>query len=51
MLHFPRWQIALILAVVFGGFLAVFPNFISKDTLKSWPAFLPVKQMVLGRWR
>ena len=48
MLHFPRWQVGLILAVVFAGFLAVFPNFISKDALKNWPHFLPVKQMVLG---
>ena len=48
MLHFPRWQIVLILAVVFAGFMAVVPNFFSKETLASWPGFLPKQQMVLG---
>jgi preprotein translocase subunit SecD len=48
MLHFPRWQIVLILTVVFLGFLAVIPNFLSKDTLAAWPSFLPKSQMVLG---
>ncbi len=48
MLHFPRWQVVLILAVVFAGFLAVVPNFFSRETLDSWPGFLPKSQMVLG---
>jgi preprotein translocase subunit SecD/SecD/SecF fusion protein len=48
MLHFPRWQVILILAVVLGGFLAVVPNFFSRETLASWPGFLPRQQMVLG---
>ena len=48
MLHFPRWQVFLILAVVFAGFMAVVPNFFSKETLASWPSFLPRAQMVLG---
>ena len=48
MLHFPRWQIILILTVVFLGFLAVIPNFLSKETLAGWPSFLPKSQMVLG---
>ncbi len=48
MLHFPRWQIILILGVVFLGFLAVIPNFMSKDALAGWPSFLPKSQMVLG---
>ena len=46
MLHFPRWQIAIILAVVIGGFLAVFPNFLAKDQVQGLPVFN--KQMVLG---
>ena len=46
MLHFPRWQIALILVVVIGGFLAVLPNFFPKDVVQNWPGFN--KQMVLG---
>jgi protein-export membrane protein SecD len=48
MLHFPRWQVVLILGVVFLGFLAVIPNFFSKDALTGWPSFLPKSQMVLG---
>src|SRR4029078_13362672 len=48
MLHFPRWQVFLILAVLLGGFLAVIPNFFSRETLASWPSFLPKQQMVLG---
>jgi preprotein translocase subunit SecD len=48
MLYFPRWQVVLILLVVFAGFLAVIPNFLSKDTLAHWPSFLPKNQMVLG---
>src|SRR3990172_12683787 len=48
MLHFPRWQITLILVVVFAGFVAVVPNFFSKETVSSWPGFLPKQQVVLG---
>jgi protein-export membrane protein SecD len=48
MLHFPRWQVVLILTVVLAGFLAVLPNFIPKQTLANWPSFLPRQQMVLG---
>src|ERR1700730_13641777 len=48
MLHFPRWQIAIIIFVVTAGFLAVIPNFFSRDQLQGWPGFLPNKQMVLG---
>ena len=46
MLHFPRWQVVLILVVVIGGFLAVLPNFFSKEQVQNWPGFN--KQMVLG---
>jgi preprotein translocase subunit SecD len=48
MLHFPRWQVVLILTVLLVGFLAVIPNFFSRDTLAAWPKFLPRSQMVLG---
>src|SRR5665213_457593 len=48
MLHFRRWQVIGILAVVLLGFLAVIPNFLSKETLASWPSFLPKNQLVLG---
>jgi preprotein translocase subunit SecD len=48
MLHFPRWQSALILLVVAAGVLATIPNFFPAETVASWPSFLPKKQMVLG---
>src|SRR5664279_5305259 len=48
MLHFSRWQTILILAVVIGGFFMTIPNFFSKETVASWPGFLPKKQVVLG---
>src|SRR3990172_4947433 len=48
MLHFPRWQVILILVVVFAGFAAVVPNFFSKETVSGWPIFLPTQQVVLG---
>lgn len=48
MLHFPRWQIALILFVVLAGFLSLVPNFFAKETVDGWPVFLPKRQMVLG---
>lgn len=48
MLHFARWQTILIVAVLVGGFLLTVPNFFSKETVASWPAFLPKKQLVLG---
>src|SRR5215475_5757305 len=48
MLHFPRWQVAIILFVVIAGFLSVIPNFFSREQVQSWPGFLPKKQLVLG---
>ena len=48
MLHFSRWQQALILLVVLFGFLATLPNFFSKETVDSWPDWLPKRQLVLG---
>jgi len=48
MLYFARWQITLILAVVVLGFIVVLPNFFSRATLDSWPAWLPKNQIVLG---
>jgi preprotein translocase subunit SecD len=48
MLYFSRWKTALILAVVILGFLATLPNFFSKETVASWPDWLPKRQLVLG---
>ncbi len=48
MLHFSRWKIAAIAAVILWGFLGALPNLLSKDTLASWPDFLPKQQLSLG---
>jgi preprotein translocase subunit SecD len=48
MLHFERWKILAILATCLVGLLFALPNFFSKETVQSWPAFLPKRQMPLG---
>jgi len=48
MLHFERWKIIAILLTCLTGFLFALPNFVSKETLASWPGFLPKRQMPLG---
>src|SRR6185369_6961518 len=48
MLQFDRWKIVLIVLVVLGGFLMTIPNFFSRETVDSWPNWLPKKQLVLG---
>ena len=48
MLYFARWKIALILLVVIGGFIATLPNFFSKETVDSWPSWMPKQRLVLG---
>jgi protein-export membrane protein SecD len=48
MLHFERWKIFAILGTIFVGFLFALPNFFSKETVATWPNFLPKRQMPLG---
>lgn len=48
MLHFERWKIFAIVATCFVGLLFALPNFFSKETVESWPGFLPKRQMPLG---
>jgi preprotein translocase subunit SecD len=48
MLHFPRWQIVLILLLVMSGLVAAAPNLLSKETVDSWPNWLPKQQVLLG---
>jgi preprotein translocase subunit SecD/SecD/SecF fusion protein len=48
MLYLARWQIILIVAVVVLGFVLVIPNFFSRETVESWPAWMPKNQIVLG---
>jgi preprotein translocase subunit SecD len=48
MLQFPPWKIIGIALICFAGVLLTLPNFFSKETLESWPGFLPKKQLALG---
>jgi protein-export membrane protein SecD len=48
MLYFSRWKTAIILLVVAAGIIAAVPNLFSKETVDSWPSFLPKRQVVLG---
>ncbi len=48
MLHFSRAKIIAILLVCLGGLLATLPNFFPKQTVESWPTYLPHKQLSLG---
>ncbi|ADZ70629.1 protein translocase subunit SecD [Polymorphum gilvum] len=48
MLYFARWKIALIVLVILSGIASTLPNFFSAETLRSWPDWLPKRQMVLG---
>jgi len=48
MLQFTRTKIILILLTCLAGFAVAAPNFFSKETVASWPSFLPKKQLPLG---
>ncbi len=48
MLQFTRTKIILILLTCFAGFALAMPNFFSKETVASWPSFMPKKQLPLG---
>jgi SecD/SecF fusion protein len=48
MLQFTRTKVFLILLTCLAGLLVAMPNMISKETLASWPSFLPHKQLPLG---
>jgi preprotein translocase subunit SecD len=48
MLHFERWKIFAIVATCFVGLMFALPNFFSKETVASWPDFIPKRQMPLG---
>ena len=48
MLYFSRWKIIAIIATVVAGLIFALPNFFSRETVASWPDFLPKKQLPLG---
>lgn len=48
MLHFSRWKIIAIILTCLAGIVTALPNFFSKESVASWPSFLPHKQLSLG---
>ena len=48
MLHFSRWKIIAIILTCLAGLVTAMPNFFSKDSVATWPRFLPHKQLSLG---
>lgn len=48
MLHFPRWQIVLVVLVVVTGVLAVIPNLVPRSWLEPLPGWWPKQEIVLG---
>jgi preprotein translocase subunit SecD len=48
MLHFTRFKTIVTVAICLLGLLFALPNFFSKETVASWPNFLPHRQIPLG---
>jgi len=48
MLYFARWKIALIALVCAAGVAFTIPNFVSEESARSWPGWLPHSQINLG---
>ncbi|MEP3265888.1 MAG: protein translocase subunit SecD [Hyphomicrobiales bacterium] len=48
MIHFSTWKTTLVLLTVLIGLAFAAPNLVSETAVKSWPSWLPGKQMVLG---
>ena len=48
MLHFERWKIIAIVLTCLAGVIFTLPNFFSKETVDSWPSWVPHKQLPLG---
>jgi len=48
MMQFTRWKIIAIALTCLAGLITASPNFFSEEQLKSWPDFLPSKQLGLG---
>ncbi len=48
MLHFSREKILSVVGICLLGLLLAMPNLFSKDTVKSWPSYVPHLQMPFG---
>src|ERR687888_1318732 len=48
MLHFPRWQVILVVAICALGVIFSIPNLFSPKSVEAWPGWLPKKKVSLG---
>jgi preprotein translocase subunit SecD len=48
MLHVSRWKSLAVTLACIASLLFSLPNFFSKATVQSWPAWLPRMQLPLG---
>jgi len=48
MLHFSRWKIIATILTCLAGVLFTLPNFFAKETVQSWPWWVPHQQLNLG---
>ena len=48
MVQFKKWQLYLVILFSFFAITFSLPNFLSKETLKKFPTFIPSDQVVLG---
>lgn len=48
MLHFPRWQVVVIVVVSMAAIILSLPNLMPAAWFKDLPSWLPLKQMPLG---
>ena len=48
MIHYPNWKLALYGLVLALGIAFAIPNLFGRETVQSWPSFLPRTQMTLG---
>ena len=48
MLHFARWKIISIAVICVAAIIFASPNFFSAETVRSWPSWVPKKQLSLG---
>ncbi|MEE8506249.1 MAG: protein translocase subunit SecD [Kiloniellales bacterium] len=48
MVHIPRWQIILVLAVLVFGVVGAAPNLLQRETAEGLPGWIPHEQVSLG---
>jgi protein-export membrane protein SecD len=48
MLHFQKWKVILVCAVVLAGFIFAIPNLLPASSLQGLPSWMPHKQVNLG---